>query len=401
MNLSFSFPLLLDGGAVSNLEQCGMPPGTCAEEWSILHPEVLSRLQREWLDAGAQVLCAPTYGANTAVLSEFGLEADTARLNRVLMERTKATAADRVPAGGRVGPSGLFVPPFGSADFDEIYTVYRQQIRALHEGGADFLLLEDQCSLADMRAALLAARTTELPVFVALSIDASGHTLTGGSLLPALVTLQAMGADAVGLSCGPLPFMEKPLQEAAPYASVPLIARPDASPSPDDFASSLYALAQTGIAIVGGCCGTTPEHISALSHLLRRSPPIVPPAKDPSQQEDGFFSAATEKESFFLGEDICLSRPVFCSSSLEEDLIALENEPNNTALVYVETLNDARILADLGASSRLPIAVHCDSAPVLDAALRYFQGRLLIDSNCQLEEAELHPLSVKYGAVLY
>lgn len=112
-------------------------------------------------------------------------------------------------------------------------------------------------------------------------------------------------------------------------------------------------------------------------------------------------AAAIEGETFFLGDDIILSEPLFCSSQLEDDIIDLEDERINTVLVQVESMDDALLLSEQGKMTRLPIAVHCDNAPVLDAALRYFQGRLIVDSNCALEEEELIPLVSKYGAILY
>ena len=398
-NFPFPLPWLLPGGSVSNLEARGMPPGSCAEQWAAQHPEILAQLQQEWIHAGAQALCAPTYGANAAVLAEFGLEDEVSSLNLSLMQQTKSAAsAAGLPAGGRIGPSGLFVPPFGTSDFDDIYTLYRRQIRALEEGGADFLLVEDQNSLADMRAALLAARATDLPVFVTLSVDASGHTLTGGAFLPALITLQAMEAQGVGLSCGSAEWMPEILADAVPHALVPLMVKPDADLTPEAFGENLLQMARCGASIFGGCCGATPAHIHEAARRLEANTLVF---HNPSPDPKPIQAAATEKECFFLGSDLSLSPLMECSPSLEEDLIQLEESQSNVALIQVETLDDALLLAEAGAEAKMPIAVRCHSLPVLDAALRYFQGRLLIDSDCPLEPEELEPLAVKYGAILY
>ena len=405
MEFPFKLPLLLDGAAVSNLEALGMEPGACSELWAFEHPQQLLALQRDFLAAGAQVLCAPTYGANRAALAAYGLEEKTKELNAELIRLTKEAAQGKnIPVGGRVGPSGLFPPPMGDTDFDDIYNLYREQIRALSKAGADFLIIEDQSSLADMRAAVLAARTTNLPVFVTLSVDSSGHTLTGCTLLSAMVTLQAMGIEAIGLSCSSPENMYEPLKEAYAYASIPLIAKPDAEAgiTPEAFGNAILELVHCGASVVGGCCGATPEHIAAINRLVSSfSSPLQQKNPGTEEEDTDCMAAAIEGETFFLGDDIILSEPLFCSSQLEDDIIDLEDERINTVLVQVESMDDALLLSEQGKMTRLPIAVHCDNAPVLDAALRYFQGRLIVDSNCALEEEELIPLVSKYGAILY
>lgn len=404
MEFPFQLPLLLGGASVSNLEALGMRPGCCSESWALEHPGPLVSLQKGFLAAGGQALCAPTGGANRALLSSFGLENKVKELNGGLLQLTKKAAGNaRIPVGGCIGPSGLFLSPLGEDGFDSIYEVYREQIRALSKAGADFLMIEDQCSLADMRAAVLAARTSNLPVFAALSVDSSGHTLTGCTLLSAVITLQAMGVEAVGLSGSSPEAMKGPLREAYPHACVPLIARPDAGDlTPEAFGEIVLELTRCGAAIVGGGGSASPEHIAAAARQLPSSPiGFLPnPAEIPEEDTD-CMAAAIEGEVFFLGHDIILSEPFPCSSRLADDMIDLEDEPVNAVLVRVESMNDALLLAVQGKMARLPIAVQCDSAPVLDAVLRYFQGRLLVDSDCELEEDELMPIVSKYGAILY
>lgn len=408
MEFPFQLPLLLDGAAVSNLEALGMEPGECSELWALEHPGLLLSLQKDFLAAGAHALCAPTYGANRALLTTYGLAEKTKELNegliRLTKEATKAAGKEEIPVGGRIGPSGLFPPPMGEEDFDSIYTLYREQIRALSKAGADFLMIEDQSSLADMRAAVLAARTTNLPVFVTLAVDSSGRTLTGCTLLSALITLQAMGIEAIGLSCSSPESMRDSLKEAYPHACIPLIARPDveAHISPEDFGDAVLELTRWGAAIVGGCCGATPEHIAAIAQRLPSSPiSFLPNPSEIPEEDTDCLAAAIEGETFFLGDDILLSEPLSCSSQLADDMIDLEDERINAVLVQVESIDDALLLAQQGKMARLPIAVHCDSIPVLEAALRYFQGRLIVDSDCELEKEELIPLVSKYGAILY
>ncbi len=408
MSFPFQLPLLLDGATATNLSDSGMPSGVCMEKWILEHPEPLLKLQREFIEAGSQAVYAPTFGANRACLSQYGLENEVTELNRRLVALSQSIAKPAgVLVGGDLCPTGLLVPPFGKADFDDIYDIYREQIRALDDAGVDFLVIETQTSLADMRAAVLAARTTNLPVFVTMTTDESGHTLTGGSLLPALITLQAMGVDAIGLNCsfGPQSMPEW-IEAIAPHSAVPIIVKPNAgiprknAPkngylSPTEFAEEMRSLLRAGARIAGGCCGATPEHIKALSQVMKDFP-FTPTAAEPDCD-----AAAIEREAFFLGDDIVFSEPIACTSGLGDDLIDLDDERVNAALVDISSVDDVMLLCESSSMTRLPIAVHCDNLTVLDAALRYFQGRLIIDSDCLIEKELIEPLAAKYGAIIY
>ena len=391
MELPFRLPLVLD--PVPDLRAAGLPAGEDAGPWLSEHPGALKELFSASLGAGAQVLCAPTLGASRFFLPGRKVPA----LNRRLMELSRDAAPAGVPVGGAAGPSGCFVPPHGEADFDDVYGGYREQIRALDEAGADFLLLEGLGALSDLRAALLAARTTGLPTIALLRVDSTGHTLTGGSLLPALITLQAMGADAVGLCCPADPELPEQFLRALPHAAVPLAVRLDCEPgqAPDAFAEAARPFVEAGARIAGAGAGAEPEHVRALAELLKKyGPPELP-------EEPDCDAAAIEDEAFFLGDDLLFSEPIACTSALGDDLIDLDDERVSAALVEVTSVNDAVLLGRESGMTRLPIAVHADSPTVLDAALRYFQGRLLIDSDWPLDRDFLEPLAAKYGAIIY
>lgn len=409
MDFPFKLPMLLDGAAATNLYATGMPAGMCAEKWISENPDAMIKLQSDFVTAGAQAVYAPTFGANSAILSAYHLENEVTELNTKLVQLSKKAG---VPVGGDVCPTGLFVEPHGSADFDDIYNIYREQIRALDEAGVDFIAIETQTSMADMRAALLAARTTNLPVFVTLTIDESGRTLTGCRLLPAVITLQAMGADAIGLNCsfGPkamLPY----INEVMPHASVPIIAKPNAGVPmhkaaeqsnylpPKEFAAEMRELLRAGVSIIGGCCGTTPEHITELRRVMDEF--SSEQFSGSCYEDTDCYAAAIEGEAFFLGDDIVLSEPIPCTSGLGDDLIDLDDEQVNAALVEIRSMDDAVMLARSASMSRLPIAVRADSLPVLDAAMRYFQGRLIVDTNCQIEKELIERSAAKYGAIVY
>lgn len=301
------------------------------------------------------------------------------------------------PSYGTLGPSGLLVPPLGENSFEEIYAAYREKVCELDKKGIDFLLLNRQTSLADMRAALLAARSTDLPVFVCISLDQNGQTETGGEFLPLLITLQAMGADAVGLCGMPDESMLACIQKAVPHAAVPLILEASANPahSPEQYAEAIRPFLDAGVRIVCAERDTDPACLRALKEVLKKyGSPEIP-------EEPDCYAAAIEREAFFLGDDIEFSEPVRCSSSLGDDLIDLDDEQVSAALVDIASIDDAELLGKSSSMTKLPVAVRADNPTVLEAALRYFQGRLIIDSRCPIEREVLEPLAAKYGAIIY
>ena len=412
MKFPFQLPLLLDGATGTNLMERGMPGNVCVEDWICQNPSILLQLQQEFIDAGANAIYAPTFGANRARLALYGLEDQVTQLNTQLVALSKQVAKPHgVLVGGSLCPTGLFVAPHGEADFDDIYDIYREQVRALTDAEVDFLVIETQTSLADMRAAVLAARSTNLPVFVTITVDQSGKTMTGGTLLPIMITLQSMGVDAIGLNCSFSPEEMTPLiNDIAQHSRVPIIAKPTAGLpiayedgkgylSPQEFAQHMETLLESGATIIGGCCGTTPAHIAALKNMLQNRQDDFFHTERDNDVDD--YAATIESESFFLTDHLTYSEPIECSVSLGDDFIEVDDERANVALVEINSVDDALILAEFGHMSRLPIAVRAETLPILEAALRYFQGRLLIDSECCVEQETLESIAAKYGAIVY
>ena len=400
MNVPWRLPFLLGGPAAEDFHVSSAGDDLSAEQWLLQNGELLRKKQEEWLAAGIGGLCAPTTFSHAFCPDHReALREQVRLLNAGLLEITRS-AAQRfgVPVGARVGSSGLFVPPYGQADFDDIYSGYRDQIRVLEQSGAEFVLIENQSSMADMRAAVLASRTSDFPVFVTLSVDESGKTLTGGSLLPAVITLQAMGVEAIGLGGSMSPLEMLPLlKEVMPHASVPLCAIPSSDGlSPEEFADQARALLRAGVPVLGIGGDQTPEHWRALHQCAQE-----PFSFESDYADADCYASATETEAFFLGSDITLSEPIECSIALEEDLIDLDDEQVNAALIELNTLDDVMLLSQFGSVTRLPLAVHTDSRTILEAALRYVQGRLIVDTNCQIDLELIERTAAKYGAIVY
>lgn len=265
--------LILDGATGSNLMAAGKPRGVSSEQWILENPEILQDLQRRYVAAGSQIVYAPTFTA-----SRFYQEGPVAELNARLVAISRAAVGNALIAGDVTTVSKPDIP------YDEMLEGYREQITALRDAGCDLIAIETMMGLPETTAALEAAREVcDLPVLCSFSVSSDGMLYFGGSVYEAAQTLEALGADAVGVncSCGPdqLVTVIRNLKEAT---SLPVVAKPNAGmPVIDDkgiavypmtageFGVSMRKLLEAGATVVGGCCGTTPDHIAALRQVLR------------------------------------------------------------------------------------------------------------------------------------
>ena len=278
-------PLLLDGATGSNLLAAGMPRGVSPERWVLARPEALLRLQRAYVDAGSQVLYAPTFGANRAMMASRGDGGDLTALNRALAALSREAAGGRALVAGDFMTTGRALEPAGEMTYSQLYDIYREQIAALAEAGVDLLVAETMMGVEETAAALDAARSVcDLAVLCSLSVEADGSALFDGSAAEAVVTLQEMGAAAVGVNCSVGPDqLEAVVAGMRAVAEVPVIAKPNAgmpvmtetgealySMGPEDFARHMRTLVDAGAGVVGGCCGTTPDYIRQVRAALGR-----------------------------------------------------------------------------------------------------------------------------------
>lgn len=193
--------LLLDGATGSNLRKAGMPVGISSEEWVLKNPEVLKELQRAYVEAGSEIVYAPTFGANRISLMNFGLEKQVTEMNRRLLAISKEAVGARALVAGDLTTTGKLLEPRGDLSYETLYQIYQEQIKALADAGADLLVAETMLSVDETVAALDAAQSVcDLPVMCTLSLEADGTALYGGNAVEAVMTLQEMGAAAVGLS---------------------------------------------------------------------------------------------------------------------------------------------------------------------------------------------------------
>ena len=276
-------PVFLDGATGTNLQKAGMKMGVCPEQWILDNPDAILDLQRAYVEAGTDILYAPTFTANRIKLAEYGLEDNLAEMNHRLVALSKEAAGGRALVAGDISMTGQQLYPIGGLMFEDLVNIYKEQMKAVAEAGADLFVVETMMSLQECRAALIAAKETcDLPVMVSLTFEENGRTLFGTDAATAVIVLQSLGADVVGINCstGPDKMVEQ-VRAMYEVANVPILVKPNAGlpklvdgqtvydMEPEVFAEEVRVLAENGAAVFGGCCGTTPEHIRALTEKLR------------------------------------------------------------------------------------------------------------------------------------
>lgn len=276
--------LLLDGATGSNLMASGMPRGICTETWVIEHKEIFQELQRAYIAAGSQVIYAPTFGGNRINLAKHGLTDQIEEINRTLVGYSRELARDGVYVAGDITTSGSFITADGDYTYDDAFKMYQEQIKILADAGIDLIAAETMINIEETLAAVDAANSVcDLPIMCTMTVEADGSIFSGGNAIEAAVSLEAAGADAVGINCSVGPDqLVSVVRSIKENVSIPVIAKPNAgmptiddkgnavySMNPEDFASYMKILIENGASVVGGCCGTTPAFIRALHDSIR------------------------------------------------------------------------------------------------------------------------------------
>lgn len=423
--------VLLDGAMGTELVKRGMPSGVCPELWSLQHPEVVEAVHEAYCKAGAEIIYTATFGANYFKLLEFG-KTDVKTINYRLARLARKVAGNKVLVAGDLAPSGRFVEPFGELGFDEAVAKAKLQIEGLLEGGVDLFVIETMIDLQEARALLLAVKElSDAFTIVTMTFEKDGHTLNGTSPLAALVTLQSLGADAVGLNCSVGPSeMVAVIKSLKPYATVPLVAKPNAGlpqlldgrtifpMAAEEFANYARPLVEAGVNLIGGCCGTTPQHIQLLRKRVAGLKPHPP-------QRQSLAALSSAYEALILGENDPLRivgeriNPTGKKALQEEirqgkkDLIlrlALEQKQNKADLLDVNVgvpgIDEVKALTEtvktLSLKNSLPLVLDSANPKALEAALRIYPGRALLNSiSLEKEKMErLLPCARRYGAMV-
>ncbi|MBQ7588610.1 MAG: homocysteine S-methyltransferase family protein [Lachnospiraceae bacterium] len=433
--------IYLDGATGTNLMKRGMPRGVCPETWILENREIMTGLQLEYFEAGTNIVLAPTFTANRLKLMEYGLEDRIGEINRELVGVSKeardrfliSNPSAKAYVAADLTMTGRQLKPMGTLDFEELVDIYKEQLKYITEAGVDVITVETMTSLQETRAALIAARETcDLPVLCSLTFEENGRTLFGTDGVTAVSVLESLGASAVGANCSTGPDrMTEVIKAMSGLADIPIIAKPNAgmpaldnegntvyNVGPDEFADQMLQLVESGASIIGGCCGTTPDHIRALRKITGALKPV------PHKREENVRFLSSEKSTvcfdtgskfMIVGERI---NPTG-KKKLQEELrsgsfdmvhdFALSQEENGASLLDINVgmsgINELETMLtaieEVTTHVSLPLVIDSSHTDVIEQALRRYPGRALINS-ISYEKVKfdgLLPIAKKYGAM--
>ncbi len=437
--------VILDGATGSVLQKKGMPVGVCPEKWILEHKDIMIELQKEYINAGSNIIYAPTFTGNRIKLAEYGLADDIERINTELVAISKkaieeAGSDKKCYVCGDLTMTGEQLYPMGTLQFEELVDIYKEQLNILYKAGIDLVVVETMMSLQECRAAVLAVKeTSDLPVMVTMSFNEDGRTLFGTDPVTAVNVLQSMGVDAVGANCSSGADMMLPIiEQMVSAAKIPVIAKPNCgmpvlvdgettySNTPEEFAEGVMDLVNAGAAIVGGCCGTNPECIANIKAMLNnideaKRREYVDNARNKAysyrilSSERMSVDVAKRDKFYIIGERINPTGKKALQASLKEGSVDLVISMAEEQVEYGADILDVnvgmngideketmfKVVTELTQAVNLPLSIDTSSVEAMEYALRNYPGRALMNS-ISLDESKmckLLPMAKKYGAM--
>lgn len=421
----------LDGGMGSLLQKRGLCPGELPERWNLSHAAVIVEIQKAYFDAGSNIVCTHTFGANS-------LKFDEAELENVIKAAVKnANKARETSVGTQakfvaldVGPIGKLLKPYGDFDFEDAVEIYGRTVRIGAACGVDLIFIETMNDSYDTKAALLAARENcDLPVFVSNAYGEDGKLMTGATPAAMVAMLEGMRADAIGVNCSLGPKqLHTVVEEYLEYSSVPVLLKPNAGLPrnekgqtvydvlPDDFALDMAEYVKIGVRAVGGCCGTTPEYIKAVRDKINGIAPKKILPKNRTLVSSYTHAVEFNASPVLIGERINPTGKKRLKEALREnniDYILGEGLAQQEKGVHVLDVNVGlpeidevkmlqKVCFELQSIIDLPLQIDTADAKAMESALRRYNGKAMINSVNGKEEvmAEIFPLVKKYGGLV-
>lgn len=424
--------LILDGAMGTMLQERGMQPGQCPELFGVENAQTLRDIHRLYIDAGADIIQTNTFGGNAYKLAEYGLDQRVEEINAEAVRIARESSRQRAWVAASIGPTGKLLQPMGEASFDDLYEAFTQQIMACERAGADLISIETMTDLGEMRAALIAARTnSRLPVLAHMTFEPGGRSMMGTDPLTALIVLEALNPLAIGANCSGgalqlLPVIQQMgrctdrFLSVEPNAGLPRLVNgvtvfPD---SPEDMAEYALRLREAGASIIGGCCGTTPQHIQAMARILKG---LAPTVRNPGK----LYAFASRSRHILLGHDYPLAfigeriNPT-ARKKLAQDIKegrmqmvveeARKQAENGAPILDVnmgvpgidEAESMKKAVLEIQAAVDIPLSIDSTDPKALEEGLKHFVGRALINSTTG-ESKQLDtvlPLAKKYGAAV-
>ena len=428
--------LFMDGGMGTLLQEKGLAPGELPEIWNVTHPEEIRTIHKNYIEAGSDIILTNTFGANA-----LKFHAKDCSLERIVKTAVKLVkeAAEETLSGGKehtvytaldIGPTGKLLKPMGDLEFEEAYEAFREVMIWGEEAGADLIHIETMSDTYELKAAVLAAKeNTSLPVFATVIYDERKKLLTGADIPSVIAMLEGLRVDALGINCGMGPEQMLPiLEDYAKYSSLPVIVKPNAGlpkqkdgqtwydVDPAEFAGYMKKIVSMGACVIGGCCGTTPEHIRAMTELCRGMGVTPPTEKNDTIVSSYGKSVFLGVGSKIIGERINpTGKKRFKQALKEHDMEYIMREgitqqDNGAHILDVnvglpdidETAMMKETVQELQSVVNLPLQIDTVDADAMEAALRIYNGKAMVNSVSGKQESmdKVFPLIQRYGGVV-
>lgn len=421
--------LVYDGSKGTMLHRYGMKGGECPELWNVTHAEDVKKVYNSYKEAGADVIQSNTFQGSRIKLEEYSLDSRTYELNYESIRLAKEVMGNEGFVAGSIGPIGKLFEPSGDLTFECAYETFKEQVKAIADAGADAINFETFTDLAEMRAALLAAKdVTNLPVICSIAFESNGRTLMGTDPKVAAVVLESLGADMVGTNCslGPQHLVEI-IKSMNDVCGLPLCAKPNAGlpelvngeavfkESPENFSRLAAEFVKYGVRLIGGCCGTTPEFIKALKDAIEGLE--VPQLKNFDQQS--FITSSVKLLDVKETENLKVGQISTADESLSKELsggnidiivdkaIDLASEGFDTIYVNVDAVGkDDNLLASVVNTAqgylKEPMIIETVNVEALDKALKLYKGKagVIINGLSTDINNKLTLVAKKYGSTI-
>ena len=423
--------LFLDGGMGTLLQAEGLAPGELPETWNIEHPEKVEAIHRRYYEAGSDVVLANTFGANVCKFHDdrYTVE-EVIRAGIANAKRAGEQIGKETYVALDMGPTGKLLKPMGDLDFDDAYEAFAEAVRYGEKYGADLIHIETMSDTYEVKAAILAAKeNSSLPVFVTMIFDERGKLLTGGDVPSVVAMLEGLRVDALGLNCGLGPKQMLPiLNDLRRYTSLPIIVKPNAGlpkqkngetyydVEPDEFARIMQEVVKEGACVIGGCCGTTPEHIKKLVEECKELP-----LREIEKKHDTIVSSYGQAVILddmprIIGERINpTGKKKFKEALKNEDMDyilkeAITQQDKGAHILDVnvglpdidEVAMMEKVVKELQSVTSLPLQIDTVDGKAMERAMRIYNGKPMINSvnGKQVSMDEVFPLIRKYGGVV-
>ncbi len=423
--------LYLDGGMGTLLQEAGLAPGEYPERWNLSHPEIIQKFQRAYFEAGSHVVATNTFGANALKFSHEELaEIIAAAAANAKAARDTAQAPQAKYIALDIGPCGKLLKPYGDLAFEDAVALFAEVVRLGAANDVDLIYIETMSDSYETKAALLAAKENcSLPVFVSNAYGEDGKLMTGASPAAMVAMAEGMGADAIGANCSLEPKqLRGVVAELLANASIPVLLKPNAglpqeadgkavyTTLPDEFAADMADYIRQGVRIAGGCCGTTPAYIKKIVDASASLTPVPLTDKQITCVSSYTHAVKFEAQPLLIGERINPTGKKRFKQALKEhdlDYILQEGIRQQECGVHILDVNVGlpeidepamlrEAVEELQAVIDLPLQIDTSDAAAMEAALRVYNGKAMINSVNGKEESmrAIFPLVKKYGGLV-